>query len=478
MIEFQNFRYMAQKTISYLKSRFLSLMLPDQADYVDIIDSKQQTISQVVGGSLTQNQDGSCKLEISGGGIVFTVTSLTESAMKDQLDTQLDGFTTLYTALVSGSDAPKASIIARAAPVNTSFTLTGMSYETDTDSVVRFTFSGQYFETLVDGCGAGTIDILANLSGSAITSIQSVSWGSMADSSLYTGTFSVIDNRQPFSGLYSSDTKVSTVLNMAGSYLDTLGYGHFMRIIRDDDYHMTNFCLLWEDGSATYLGFVIQVGESDNNVRFYTPSMLDYSGSIPTNPTDSELLTVLNAAVASGSTVTMDNLNDLCKAGYQVPVGSVQAFAGLTLPSGWLWCDGQLYGRSGYPALYAAIGTNYGTTTSTNFRVPDLRGQFIRGWVRDGSTSAPDYGRDFGTTQKDAIQKFGGYMNDACMSYSNFGGIFKYKNSQYGNGGGAGGDSVYRNSVEIDLAQDGVRTATETRPTNVAMNYIIRADYF
>ena len=162
---------------------------------------------------------------------------------------------------------------------------------------------------------------------------------------------------------------------------------------------------------------------------------------------------------------------------FPAPVGTVVAFAGNSLPSGWLWCDGGLCSRSGYPALFAAIGTTYGYTTSTNFRVPDLRGQFIRGWVRFGNSSTPDYGRAFGTTQKDAIQEFGGYMNDACMSYSNFGGIFKYKSSQYGNGGGASGDSVYRNGVEIDLAQGGVRTATETRPTNVAMNYIIRADY-
>ena len=163
---------------------------------------------------------------------------------------------------------------------------------------------------------------------------------------------------------------------------------------------------------------------------------------------------------------------------FPAPVGTVVAFAGNSLPSGWLWCDGSQYSRSSYPALFSAIGTTYGDASISTFKVPDLRGQFIRGWVRNGPSSKPDYGRDFGTTQEDAIQEFGGYMNDACMSYSTFGGIFKYKSSQYGNGGGAGGDNVYRNSVVIDLAQDGLRTATETRPTNVAMNYIIRADYF
>ena len=469
---------MAQKTISYLKSRFLSLLLPDQADYADLIDSKQQTISQVVGGSLTNMSDGSCKLEISGGGIVFNITSLVPSEMKTQLGTQLNGFTSLYTALTSGADSPKASLVARTSDGSTSFTLTGVSNDAGGDPIVKFTFSGLYFETLIDGCGAGTIEVTATLSGSAITSISSVSWGTVADSSLYTAGFNKTDNREPFSSLYLSATNVSTILNMAGSYLDTLGYGHFMRVIRDDEYQMTNFCLLWADGNpTTHLGFVIQVGESDNLVRFYTPSLIASSGPIPSDPTDEEILTVLREGLSSVSPVTMDKLTQLCKAGYQVPVGSVQAFAGNSLPSGWLWCDGSQYSRSSYPALFSAIGTTYGDTSISTFKVPDLRGQFIRGWVRNGPSSTPDYGRDFGTTQEDAIQSFSGYMNDACMSYSQFGGIFKYKNSQYGNGGGAGGDSVYRNGVEIDLAQDGVRTATETRPTNVAMNYIIRADY-
>ncbi len=56
------------------------------------------------------------------------------------------------------------------------------------------------------------------------------------------------------------------------------------------------------------------------------------------------------------------------------PVGSVTMFAGAStaFPAGWLHCNGQLLDRAAYPALFAAIGTTYGSTLATNFRVPDL----------------------------------------------------------------------------------------------------------
>ena len=50
-----------------------------------------------------------------------------------------------------------------------------------------------------------------------------------------------------------------------------------------------------------------------------------------------------------------------------------------TAPTGWLLCDGWYYSRTTYSALYAVIGTTYGTTASTNFLVPDLTGRVIVG---------------------------------------------------------------------------------------------------
>lgn len=74
-----------------------------------------------------------------------------------------------------------------------------------------------------------------------------------------------------------------------------------------------------------------------------------------------------------------------------VPIGSVVGFAG-TDPGdpAWISCDGRTLNQAGYPDLFGAIGTNYGTGVgSGGFAVPDLRGLFLRG--RDRNTNVdPD----------------------------------------------------------------------------------------
>ena len=50
------------------------------------------------------------------------------------------------------------------------------------------------------------------------------------------------------------------------------------------------------------------------------------------------------------------------------------------IPDGYLECNGQLLSRTTYAALFNVIGTRYGNTSGSNFRVPDLRGEFVRGF--------------------------------------------------------------------------------------------------
>lgn len=64
-----------------------------------------------------------------------------------------------------------------------------------------------------------------------------------------------------------------------------------------------------------------------------------------------------------------------------MPAGSVIPFAGLTAagpPAGWLFCDGGNHFQVDEPALFAALGTTYGSTATT-FNVPDLRGRVVAG---------------------------------------------------------------------------------------------------
>jgi microcystin-dependent protein len=56
------------------------------------------------------------------------------------------------------------------------------------------------------------------------------------------------------------------------------------------------------------------------------------------------------------------------------PAGVIQQYAGTAAPTGYLLCQGQAVSRTTYAALYAVIGTTYGTGDgSTTFNVPDLR---------------------------------------------------------------------------------------------------------
>lgn len=72
------------------------------------------------------------------------------------------------------------------------------------------------------------------------------------------------------------------------------------------------------------------------------------------------------------------------------PSGAISMFGGLVVPSGWLLCNGQAVSRTTYAALFAAISTYYGNGDgSTTFNVPDMRGQFPRGFD-NGAGVDPD----------------------------------------------------------------------------------------
>lgn len=94
-----------------------------------------------------------------------------------------------------------------------------------------------------------------------------------------------------------------------------------------------------------------------------------------------------------------------------IPSGAVMHFAMATAPSGWLKADGSEVSRATYAALDTAIGTTFGAYTNgsggagtTHFVLPDLRGEFIRGY-HDGDSADPDYAtRAFGSAQADALK--------------------------------------------------------------------------
>jgi len=64
-----------------------------------------------------------------------------------------------------------------------------------------------------------------------------------------------------------------------------------------------------------------------------------------------------------------------------MPPGLISAFAGLTIPDGWLLCDGTEVSRTVYARLFAAIGTLYGNGNgTTTFDLPLLSGRVVVGY--------------------------------------------------------------------------------------------------
>jgi len=73
------------------------------------------------------------------------------------------------------------------------------------------------------------------------------------------------------------------------------------------------------------------------------------------------------------------------------PTGSMMMYAGSSAPSGWVLCDGTTYdGTSAtYLALWGVVGTTYGGTGQSSFKVPDMRGNVPIG-VKSTQTASPD----------------------------------------------------------------------------------------
>ncbi|NUT83228.1 phage tail protein [Pseudomonas brassicacearum] len=86
-----------------------------------------------------------------------------------------------------------------------------------------------------------------------------------------------------------------------------------------------------------------------------------------------------NSSIGSGAWVMIASTGMTKDMGSDV--GDIKVVATAEPPQGWLKCNGALVSRAQYAALFAAISTRFGAGDgSTTFALPDLRGEFVRGW--------------------------------------------------------------------------------------------------
>lgn len=97
----------------------------------------------------------------------------------------------------------------------------------------------------------------------------------------------------------------------------------------------------------------------------------------------------LNVGTSANNVVQLDSNARLPSVEGTTPTGALMPFAGSSAPSGWLLCFGQQVSRSTYAALFAVLGTAYGTGDgSTTFNLPDLRGRTVAGRDNMGGSAA------------------------------------------------------------------------------------------
>ena len=183
-----------------------------------------------------------------------------------------------------------------------------------------------------------------------------------------------------------------------------------------------------------------------------------------------------------------------------VPTGSVHMMATTTAPSGYLECDGTAVSRTTYADLFSTIGTTWGEGDgSSTFNVPDLRGEFVRGWDNGKGT---DSGRSFASSQSDqnaqhnhtATTTVGSHTHTYAFAQGSGGGIGNDfgssgitsvtqsggRLSELEQSGGNDGQDLRGYTAETDDTTPSGSTTianqggNEARPRNIAMMYVIK----
>lgn len=159
-----------------------------------------------------------------------------------------------------------------------------------------------------------------------------------------------------------------------------------------------------------------------------------------------------------------------------VPPGTVVAYAGSAAPSGWLVCHGAAISRTTYAALFAAIGTAFGAGDgTTTFNLPDLRGEFVRGW---DAGRGVDAGRVFGSAQASQnlshthtaiTDTAGGHSHAAPEGFSGAGSLGPAATGTQGLASTTSTAGAHSHAVTVSSSG-----GAEARPRNVALLYIVK----
>lgn len=146
-----------------------------------------------------------------------------------------------------------------------------------------------------------------------------------------------------------------------------------------------------------------------------------------------------------------------------IPVGFPLPWPQATPPGGWLKCNGATFDKVKYPKLATAYPSGI---------LPDLRGEFLRGW---DDARGVDSGRALLSAQGDTLQNITATFGDITTGTNAYAtgalssSVLTHNLQQLPTTG-----NYKQQNYSFDASRV-ARTSAETRPRNVAFNYIVRA---
>ncbi|MEX5629004.1 phage tail-collar fiber domain-containing protein [Pseudomonas marginalis] len=206
---------------------------------------------------------------------------------------------------------------------------------------------------------------------------------------------------------------------------------------------------------TTALAFEMVAGRTGVSAGAYTKVTVDKYGRVIAGTTPTTL-----AGHGITDTYTKDEIATMIAQASALPVGSIIGFPVDKVAPGFLELDGSVKSAAAYPDLATFLGGafNKGDEGAGNFRLPESRGEFLRGW---------DHGRGI-----DAGRAIGSYQADELKSHD-------HTVTNTGTGGTDQTLWLYGDPGALPITNPGVKTnatgGTETRPRNLAVMWCIKA---
>jgi microcystin-dependent protein len=336
-------------------------------------------------------------------------------------------------------------------------------------NIKQIVYDGQGTETSLNLAGSGygaqifgdlTVDKAINVG----TNLNITNKLSLSGDMSTTGSLSVAGNVTLLSGGKVNDVyfpENSTTLSLSAP--NALSIGKINLIETASDYEI-NF------GSSKLFSIYVKK-TNPNNLYIKSSGITNEKDSplwINTATNEVNIANLRLSSIATNPTIKTPNGTDTYR--NVMPTGSILMFPGplIKLPNGWFECNGNEYDIADYGDLFDIIGYTYGTpSTLAKFKLPDLRGYFVRGLQTNPSLL--DGGRTVGNIQQDAI-KTHQHASTGAKNLVETGGttLAQWQNT--------GTSTAWAGTVNSDnlLQGNNIGGDIETRPKNMALIYCIK----